>query len=190
MRSIADELATQLAAARRALTEAARAVAESLRGNADAHGEALASVRVIFCTLCVAGCYLVRGMPSVSHLIVDEAAQATEPEVLIPLACEPRRLLLTGDPCQLCCMCVSAKARAAGLERSLMARLIEAKAAPLLFLDTQFVLRTPSGPFWPLLAPSDPFESLWSPSDSFGSLRTPSESFGNPLSHPDPSDPF
>ena len=137
LRCRSDELHERLHAVRKSVLESANLVSETLR-DADAHAEALASARIVFATLCVAGSYLVRCMPPVSHLVVDEAAQATEPEALIPLLCQPRRMLLTGDPCQLCCMCVSARARAAGLERSLMARLLDARAAPLHFLSTQY----------------------------------------------------
>ena len=137
LRCRSDELHERLKDVRKSVLESANLVSETLR-DADAHAEALASARIVFATLCVAGSYLVRGMPPVSHLVVDEAAQATEPEALIPLLCQPRRMLLIGDPCQLCCMCVSARARAAGLERSLMARLLDARAAPLHFLSTQY----------------------------------------------------
>ena len=137
LRCRSDELHERLHAVRKSVLESANLVSETLR-DADAHAEALASARIVFATLCVAGSYLVRCMPPVSHLVVDEAAQATEPEALIPLLCQPRRMLLTGDPCQLCCMCVSARARAAGLERSLMARLLDARAVPLHFLSTQY----------------------------------------------------
>ena len=34
-------------------------------------------------------------------LIIDEAAQATEPTILIPLQTGVRKVLLIGDPCQL-----------------------------------------------------------------------------------------
>jgi len=50
-------------------------------------------------------------------LVVDEAAQATEPEALIPLGLEPRLMLVCGDPHQLSCTCTSRRAKASGLER-------------------------------------------------------------------------
>ena len=93
---------------------------------------------MIFCTLSVAGSHVVRNMPPVRYLIVDEAAQATEPESLIPLSLLPRGMLLAGDPNQLSCMCTSAAARRAGLERSLMQRLMDAGHARLFFLETQY----------------------------------------------------
>lgn len=56
----------------------------------DAHAVMLGRASLVFCTLCVAGSFIVRNMPPVEMLIVDEAAQATEPETLIPLSSSPR----------------------------------------------------------------------------------------------------
>ena len=101
------------------------------------YAECLGRATVVFCTLSAAGSHLVRNMPPVRYLIVDEAAQATEPECLVPLSCAPRGMLLAGDPHQLTCMCTSRLARVGGLERSLMQRLMEAGHARLVFLETQ-----------------------------------------------------
>ena len=122
LRAAGGDLSSRFEAAALAVLAAARVVADGLRSSVDAHAEALGSARFVFCTCATAGCYLVRNMPSVSHLIVDEAAQATEPEAIIPLSCLPRRMLLAGDPCQLCCVCVSRRASAAGLERQVRPR--------------------------------------------------------------------
>ena len=131
-------MAEGLACARSAVLGAARAVGQQLVESQEGHAEALSSARLVFCTLSVAGSFLVRNMAPVATLIIDEAAQATEPETLIPLACQPQRALLAGDPCQLCCMCVSPRAKAAGLERSLMGRLMAAGSCPLHFLAIQY----------------------------------------------------
>ena len=48
-------------------------------------------------TLCVAGSFVVRSMPAVEMLIVDEAAQATEPETLIALLLLLLLLLLAAE---------------------------------------------------------------------------------------------
>jgi hypothetical protein len=73
--------------------------------------------------------------PHFSHLFVDEAAQATEPELLIPLSvvADPYpcitsnkvEIALVGDPRQLSPAVYSPHAAAAGLERSLMERLLQ-----------------------------------------------------------------
>jgi superfamily I DNA and/or RNA helicase len=68
-----------------------------------------------------------------THLFIDEAAQATEPESLIPLSVvvdpEPGNrkveVALVGDPRQLHPAVYSEKAAAAGLERSWMERLLQ-----------------------------------------------------------------
>ena len=105
----------------------------------DRASEMLGSARLVFCTLTVSGCYLVRCMPPVDILVVDEAAQATEPEALIPLGLEPRVMLVCGDPYQLSCTCISRRAKAAGLERSLMQRIMDAgSASRFFFLEDQY----------------------------------------------------
>ena len=68
-----------------------------------------------------------------THLFVDEAAQATEPEILIPLSVvvDPgstrgqAEVALVGDPRQLSPAVYSVSAATAGLERSLMERLLQ-----------------------------------------------------------------
>lgn len=56
-------------------------------------------------------------------VILDEAAQATEPSSLIPLRYGCRKLVLVGDPRQLPATCLSKRANDAGLGRSLFERL-------------------------------------------------------------------
>jgi hypothetical protein len=64
-----------------------------------------------------------------SHLFVDEASQALEPELLLPLMlCDaPTRVILSGDPRQLGPTVVSAVAAARGLDVSLQERLLLGK---------------------------------------------------------------
>ena len=100
--------------------------------------EALAAARLTFCTLAVAGSYVVRSAPPVDALVIDEASQATEPETLIPLGALPKWALVCGDPRQLGSTVLSAAARAGGLGRSLLERLMVELEAPHLFLDTQY----------------------------------------------------
>ena len=59
-------------------------------------------------------------------VIVDEAAQATEPSSLIPLKYNPRNVILVGDPAQLPATVFSKVAKQAGLGRSLFERLQQA----------------------------------------------------------------
>jgi AAA domain len=71
--------------------------------------------------------------PHFTHLFIDEAAQATEPESLIPLSvvADPNgsnrkvEFALVGDPRQLSPSVYSSQAATAGLERSWMERLLQ-----------------------------------------------------------------
>ncbi|CAG9789159.1 unnamed protein product [Diatraea saccharalis] len=63
-----------------------------------------------------------------SHLFIDEAAQASEPEALIPitgLLAASGKLVLAGDPKQLGPVCISKEASKRGLGKSLLQRLKE-----------------------------------------------------------------
>lgn len=63
-----------------------------------------------------------------SHIFVDEAAQATEPEVMIAIKIMADRntnVVLSGDPKQLGPIIRSSVAREFGLEKSYMERLME-----------------------------------------------------------------
>lgn len=72
-------------------------------------------------------------VPHFTHLFIDEASQATEPETLIPLSVvvdhEPNmikaEIALVGDPRQLSPTVYSQVASDAGLERSYMERLLQ-----------------------------------------------------------------
>jgi len=96
---------------------------------------------MIFCTLSVSSSYVVRrtfNYHPVHSLIIDEAAQAVECETLLPLASRPKRMLLVGDPQQLCATVQSKCTAAAGFTRSLMQRLMVDCGQPHGFLDTQY----------------------------------------------------
>ncbi|XP_050354103.1 RNA helicase Mov10l1-like isoform X2 [Nymphalis io] len=61
-----------------------------------------------------------------THLFIDEAAQASEPATLVPvtgLLAPSGRLVLAGDPLQLGPVCISKEASERGLGQSLLARL-------------------------------------------------------------------
>ncbi|CAE8620289.1 unnamed protein product, partial [Polarella glacialis] len=71
-------------------------------------------------------------------ILMDEAAQATEPSTLVPIAhCKAKRLVLVGDHCQLPANTSSLEAETRGLTLSLFGRLV-AQGLPASFLDTQF----------------------------------------------------
>lgn len=119
----------------------------------------LNQAQFVFCTLCIAGRSslsprnMYRGF---DVLIVDEAAQPIEAELLIATTLRPKQLVLVGDPCQLSAAVESQEARRAGFGSSLMTRLVkialEKKSTVFHMLDTQYRM--------------DPVISKW-PSDTF-----------------------
>ena len=95
---------------------------------------ALLEADIVFCTLTTAGnsicrqCFTLQDGPgggggrSLDVLIVDEAAQASEADLLVPLALQPHHLILIGDPCQLPAFVQSAEAQRLGYGLSAMQR--------------------------------------------------------------------
>ena len=73
-----------------------------------------------------------------AELFVDEAAAATEPEILIPLHLWPRRMLAVGDPKQLPASVTSKRAADFGLDKSLLDRLMFGCGEEHTMLDTQY----------------------------------------------------
>ena len=152
--------------------DAARNACEMLRtasGRGDKSdeyaSEAVSRATLVFATLASSGQGIMANMPPPDALIVDEAAQALESEVLIAFARRPRRCLLVGDPAQLPATMASEVARRAGHDVSLMQRLLNiangeklAVGAPGLrewytLLDTQYrmhpdISKFPSAQFY------------------------------------------
>jgi len=101
--------------------------------------ELMNSSDVVFCTLCSAGSPLVQSTPGVDSLIVDEAAAATEPELYIPFALHPSKLLVVGDPKQLPATVLSRRAVNLGLNVSLHERLMyQCGISDFIMLDVQY----------------------------------------------------
>jgi len=94
--------------------------------------EELASYSLIACTCTSAVTLLQAGiLPGhFSHIIFDEAGQATEPETYVPLmlAVDKTKIALVGDPLQLSPVIRSPDARKLGLRKSLLERLLESPA--------------------------------------------------------------
>lgn len=96
---------------------------------------------VIFCTLCSAGSpYVQQGNP-IDDLVVDEAAAATEPDLYIPFALQPKRLLVIGDPKQLPATVVSERAKSFGLNVSLHERLMYGCKYDYILLREQYRMK-------------------------------------------------
>jgi senataxin len=70
-------------------------------------------------------------------VVIDEAAQAVEPSILVPLSYGCRQLFLVGDPIQLPATVLSDAAKAHGYDTSLFKRL-QAAGHPVHVLKTQY----------------------------------------------------
>ena len=90
---------------------------------------------IICCTCMMAGHETV-GTYRFTNVLIDEASQATEPEILIPLLRARQRAVLVGDHVQLGPIVSCEEAKSAGLGRSMFERLIMAGLEPAL-LETQ-----------------------------------------------------
>lgn len=90
----------------------------------------LCAFRVIVTTCVSSSMLLGVGMPSghFTHIFIDEAGQATEPEAMIAIktmADDATNIILSGDPKQLGPIVRSGVARRLGLEKSYIERLME-----------------------------------------------------------------
>ena len=110
--------------------------------------EALNRASLVFCTLASAGQSIMSSLEQPDALVVDEAAQALEPEIAIPFLRYPRKALLVGDPAQLPATLSSEIARRHGHATSLMERLMSANDERASLLDTQYRMH-PSIASWP-----------------------------------------
>ena len=91
----------------------------------------------VICATCIgAGSDSLAGL-SFPFVVVDEAAQCTEPETLVPLVRGARHCVLAGDDAQLPPTVLSRAAARGGLGRSLFERL-HAGGAPTALLTTQY----------------------------------------------------
>ena len=96
----------------------------------------LKSAQVICCTCIGSGSDIVDGM-NFDRVLVDEATQATEPAVLVPLNRGCRQLVLVGDHCQLPPTVLSTRAEEEGLGVPLFSRMVACGVPPYM-LDTQY----------------------------------------------------
>ena len=109
-----------------------------------------------------------------THVLIDEAAQATEPSCLVPLKYGASKLMLVGDPRQLPATVRSRNAGALGLERSLFERLEECGEIGVQRLTVQYrmhpAIRTfPSARFYEGSLLDGPGTAC-PPTTSFGAL--------------------
>jgi len=108
----------------------------------DPISELLATANIIFSTLSSSGASLMKRTKRIDELFVDEAAAATEPEILIPLHLKPRKMLAVGDPKQLPATVTSQRAAEFGLDKSLMDRLMfDSCNNHFVMLDVQYRMK-------------------------------------------------
>ena len=82
---------------------------------------------IIGCTLNMNGSQkMLKLGNTIDYLIVDEACQSTEVEMLIPLQLCPKRTILVGDQKQLPPTTISVDSEASKFSRSLFERLLDA----------------------------------------------------------------
>ncbi|CAK0873510.1 unnamed protein product [Prorocentrum cordatum] len=93
-------------------------------------GERLMRGVHVVCATCVGAGTTVPGSPSFPFVVVDGAAQATEPATLVALARGAVQAVLVGDPGQLRPTLASEEARAGGLGVSLFERLVDLGVRP------------------------------------------------------------
>lgn len=98
----------------------------------------LASAHVVATTLSSSLCRdMLDADLSFTAVVVDEAAQATEPSAVLPLRFRAELMVLVGDDQQLPATVVSRLAASLGYRRSLLQRLREA-GSPVRMLTTQY----------------------------------------------------
>ena len=103
--------------------------------------ELMRNAVVVCSTLSSSGCSVMRSSYAgygFDALLVDEAGQCLESELIIPLVYNPKHLILIGDPRQLPATVLSVEAQRLGLGVSTMQRLMYNCNAPYHMLSTQY----------------------------------------------------
>jgi len=96
----------------------------------------LKNAQVVCCTCIGSGGDILDSL-TFERVMVDEATQATEPAVLVPLTRGCRQLVLVGDHCQLPPTVLSTRAEEEGLGVPLFSRMVACGVPPFM-LDTQY----------------------------------------------------
>jgi senataxin len=100
--------------------------------------ELLNNAKIIWTTLSMAGIDKIEKLEQTySHLIVDEACQATEISSLIPLIHSPDKIILVGDQNQLPATCFAPNSIETNYSKSLYERLLN-QGIPQIMLKTQY----------------------------------------------------
>jgi hypothetical protein len=97
----------------------------------------LKSAQVVCCTCIGSGGDILDALGPLERILVDEATQATEPAILVPLMRGCRQLVLVGDHCQLPPTVLSTRAEEEGHGVPLFSRMVACGVPPFM-LDTQY----------------------------------------------------
>ena len=101
--------------------------------------ELIFTAQIVFSTTCSSANRLLRNnFMEIDVLVVDEAAQLFEPELLVPLQLYPSNLIMIGDPRQLPATIFSSRVQSAGLGISAMQRLMDSFSYPFDLLQIQY----------------------------------------------------
>lgn len=95
------------------------------------------TAQVICCTCIGSGSDILDALGPLERVLVDEATQATEPAVIVPLMRGCRQLVLVGDHCQLPPTVLSTRAEEEGHGVPLFSRMVACGVPPFM-LDTQY----------------------------------------------------
>eukprot|EP01103_Thecamoeba_quadrilineata_P015130 TRINITY_DN4689_c0_g1_i1.p1 TRINITY_DN4689_c0_g1~~TRINITY_DN4689_c0_g1_i1.p1 ORF type:complete len:842 (-),score=197.24 TRINITY_DN4689_c0_g1_i1:65-2590(-) len=101
----------------------------------------------VICSTCIGSGHELLAAMSFPIVLVDEATQATEPSVLVPLVHKSKQVILLGDHFQLPPTVISTRAAKEGLSMSLFQRLAESGLQPCL-LNIQYRMH-PSLSYFP-----------------------------------------
>eukprot|EP00050_Salpingoeca_kvevrii_P022771 m.131797 g.131797 ORF g.131797 m.131797 type:complete len:1494 (-) comp9820_c1_seq1:59-4540(-) len=131
-------LRQEQATSRKAANQSRRAFEDRRR---EIRQAVLDEAHVLCCTLSASALEDIRAINTrTEFVIIDEAAQCSEPDVLVPLQYGCSRLVLVGDPQQLQATVLSMKCAEAGLKRPMFARVQEFMRSydRLCFLNEQY----------------------------------------------------
>eukprot|EP01025_Chloroclados_australasicus_P000476 TRINITY_DN10246_c0_g1_i6.p1 TRINITY_DN10246_c0_g1~~TRINITY_DN10246_c0_g1_i6.p1 ORF type:complete len:622 (-),score=78.28 TRINITY_DN10246_c0_g1_i6:752-2617(-) len=98
----------------------------------------LEEANIVFSTLSFSGSQVFNKMTRrFDAVVIDEAAQAVEPSVLVPLALGSSQVYMVGDPVQLPATVISGRARQFGYDQSMFKRLFQG-GYPINMLNVQY----------------------------------------------------
>lgn len=97
----------------------------------------LKNAQIVCCTCIGSGGDMLESLGPLERILVDEATQATEAAVLVPLMRGCRQLVLVGDHCQLPPTVLSTRAEEEGHGVPLFSRMVACGVPPFM-LDTQY----------------------------------------------------